>query len=367
MKDKKINSPVILVAPMDWGLGHATRCIPVITKLLAYKCDVIIAASGNGRLLLQKEFPGLLCLDLRGYNIRYAQKRKAFSFALLAQFPKITSVIYTEHKWLKKVVKKYSIDMIISDNRMGMFHAAVPSVYITHQLQIKTGNRLTEWFAKKIHYWFINKFNECWVPDNLGKINLAGDLSHPALLPGVPVKYIGPLSRFEKYPVERKYDVAFILSGPEPQRTVFEDLVLKDIEHFDGSILLVRGLPESIPLKTYNNASLEIHDYLGAEDLNRAILQSGLIISRCGYSTVMDLVKLQKKAVLVPTPGQTEQEYLAEYLSQGKLFCCIKQESFSFPGVLKTAEAFSFNEAVFAKEDYGAVLKEFLTCIRRDQ
>jgi len=367
MKEKKINNPVILVAPMDWGLGHATRCIPVVTKLLAYKCDVIIAASGNSRLLLQKEFPGLICLDLKGYDIHYSQKRRGFSVALLAQLPKIASVIYTEHKWLKKVVKEYSIAGIISDNRMGLFHAAVPSVYITHQLQIKTGNRLTEWFAKKIHYWFINKFNECWVPDNYGKANLAGDLSHPAVLPGVPVKYIGSLSRFEKYPVERKYDVAVILSGPEPQRTLFEDLVLKDIEHFNGRILLVRGLPESIPLKIYNNPLLEIHDYLGAEDLNRLILQSGLIISRCGYSTVMDLVKLQKKAVLVPTPGQTEQEYLAEYLSQRSLFCCIKQENFSLPAVLKTAESFSFNEPAFAKEDHETVLKEFLNGIHRDQ
>ena len=366
MKDKKINNPVILVAPMDWGLGHATRCIPVITKLLAYECDVIMAVSGNVRLLLQKEFPGLLCLDLRGYNIHYAPKKRGFSFALLAQFPKITSVIYAEHRWVKKVVKKYSIDMIISDNRMGMFHAAVPSVYITHQLQIKTGNRLTEWFANKIHYWFINKFNECWVPDNDGKINLAGELSHPAVLPGVPVKYVGPLSRFEKYRAERKYDVAVVLSGPEPQRTIFEELILKDIERFSGSILLVRGLPEPVPLKTYNNSSLEIHDHLGAEDLNRAILQSGLIISRCGYSTVMDLVKLQKKAILVPTPGQTEQEYLAEYLFQHNLFCCIKQENFSLLSVLKTAEDFSFNDIALVQEDHGAVIKEFLKGIRRD-
>lgn len=363
MKDKKINRPVILVAPMDWGLGHATRCIPIITNLLAYNCRVIIAASGVGRILLQREFPGLLHLGLKGYNIRYSSKRRGFSFVLLAQLPKIASTIYSEHKWLKRIVKEYSIDMIISDNRMGMFHSFVPSAYITHQLQIKTGNRFTEWLAKKVHFWFINKFNECWVPDDFGKVSLAGELSHPRLLPKTAVTYIGPLSRFEKYPVEKKYDLAIILSGPEPQRSIFEELILKDVDRISGNILLVRGLPEPAPLKTYNSPSLEIHNYLGAEVLNRAILQSELIISRCGYSTVMDLAKLQKKAVLVPTPGQTEQEYLAAYLSKNKLFCCIEQDGFSLPAAFKAAAGFSFCNIVFAKEGHEAVIKKFIATI----
>ncbi len=365
MKDKKINGPVILVAPMDWGLGHATRCIPIITTLLAQNCSVLIAASGAGGILLQREFPGLLFLDLKGYNIRYSRRRSWLPFTLFVKFPGFISTIYTEYRWLKKIVKQYSVDAVISDNRMGMYHRGIPCIYLTHQLKIKTGNRFTEWAAQKIHYWFISKFSECWVPDVAGKNNLAGELSHPATMPGVPVKYTGPLSRFRTYPTERKYDIAFILSGPEPQRTMFEELILKDFSSCNKRAILVRGITDTVTTKETTSSSPEIYNSLSQEELNRVILGSEYIIGRSGYSTIMDLMTLQKKALLVPTPGQTEQEYLAGYLSERKKICSTVQERFSLPAALKKLDGFSFSGVVVEQNVLENILGTFLRSLNR--
>ena len=343
MKDKKINSPLILVSPMDWGLGHATRCIPIITGLLAQNCRVMIAASGAGLVLLNKEFPQLTCLDIGGYNIRYSRKKAWMPFILIGQFPKILSVILKEHRWLKKAIGQYAIDAVISDNRMGLFSHRVPCIYITHQLQIKTGYSIPDRFARNLHYRFINRYHECWIPDQEKENDLSGELSHPGILPGIPVRYIGPLSRFRYSIAEKKYDLAIILSGPEPQRSVLEELLLKDIDHVNGKIILIRGLPDSSASGREFPSRVEVHDHLDSDVMNNVILQSGLIISRCGYSTVMDLAALRKKAILIPTPGQTEQEYLARYLSEKKLFCCIGQEGFSLSGALKKSAGFSYS------------------------
>ena len=364
MKSKKFNSPGhkprVLVAPLEWGLGHATRSIPIINGLLHQGCEVIIAAEGACRILLEKEFSTLLFLDLRGYRMLYSRRKFWMPLKLLIQLPKMILSIYNEHSWLKAVVKKHSIDAVVSDNRLGMYHSAVPGIYITHQLKIKTGNRFTEKIAQKIHYWFINRYDECWVPDTAGEINLAGELSHPDILPKVPVIYLGPLSRFEKTEAEIKYDLLIILSGPEPQRTVFEELLLKDLENYSGRVLLVRGSPANTTLLKTSLPTIEIQNHLPAAELNHAILQSQMIISRCGYTTVMDLLKLQKKAILVPTPGQTEQGFLADHLLKQKLFFCVKQEMFSLPGVLKNAGNFSFSKTIFPQNDYKKIIEGFV-------
>lgn len=364
MKGENINNrgrkSRVLVAPLDWGLGHSTRCIPIINMLLNQNCEVYIAVEGQSRLLLEKEYKNIVFLDTQGYRIRYSRKKSGMALKLLAQVPKLIYSIYRENSQLKKIVRSYSIDAVIADNRLGMYHSSIPSVYITHQLKIKTGFRFTEWIAQKIHYWFINKYTECWVPDTIGTPNLAGELSHPDKLPDVRVQYIGPLSRFEKTTVEIKYDLTVILSGPEPQRTVFEKMILKDIENYDGKVLLIRGLPDESSLLKNTFSQLIIKNHLPAAELNLAIQQSALIISRCGYTSVMDLVKLQKNAILIPTPGQTEQEYLAGYLGNQKIFLCIKQPFFSLPEVVKEAAGFSFNKTAVPQDEYEIVVKKFL-------
>jgi UDP-N-acetylglucosamine transferase subunit ALG13 len=180
----------------------------------------------------------------------------------------------------------------------------------------------------------------------------------------VPVKYLGALSRFQKKDVESKYDLCIILSGPEPQRTVFEKIILQGLHKVEGKICLVRGLPGETEMLQFNNSSIEIKNHVAADKLNNIILQSKIIISRCGYSTVMDLVKLQKKAILVPTPGQTEQEYLGSYLQGQKLFYCVDQNSFSLPEAIKNAGSFEFNTLAISVNDYKTVAENFVATLR---
>jgi uncharacterized protein (TIGR00661 family) len=329
----------ILVAPLNWGLGHATRCIPLIKELVANGCDVLIAASGSVKTLLEAEFPHLQFLDINNYNISYSRKRIWLTLKLFWQIPGILRTIYTENRWLKAAVKAYKPDGVIADNRFGLHHKTVSCVYITHQLTIKAPGRLGKWLAQKIHYHYINKFSQCWVPDAEELPYLAGKLSHPALKPAIPVHYLGTLSRFERLPIQQKlYDLLIIISGPEPQRTVFEKILLKELAAYTGRALLVRGLPGSDSVLQHQQQNLQVVNHLSSGELCLAIHQSLLVLSRSGYTTVMDLVKLRQKAILVPTPGQAEQEYLADYLQQRGLFTCMKQVNFSLTEALKQAD-----------------------------
>jgi uncharacterized protein (TIGR00661 family) len=356
--------PRVLVAPLEWGLGHATRCIPIIRELLANGCEVLIGAESAPKELLQKEFPQLIFLSLRGYRMRYSRRSKWLPVRILLQVPKILYSIHNEHHWLKKIVKQVSINAVISDNRFGLYHNGIPCIYITHQLTIKTGNRFTEWLAQKIHYRYINRYKQCWVPDVEGKTNLAGELSHPQILPKTPVTYIGPLSRFEKMEAGKKHDLAVIISGPEPQRSIFEELLVEKLVNYRGRVLFVRGLPSGPSLKKNNNPNIEFHNHLSSAELNNAIQASAFIISRSGYTTVMDLVKLQRTALLVPTPGQTEQEYLALHLSEKKFFSCIAQKDFSLDA-LSEAINNNFDLPVFNQDDYKLVIKKFVEGLRK--
>jgi uncharacterized protein (TIGR00661 family) len=366
MKFGKINirtdKKTVLIAPLDWGLGHATRCIPIIYELLQLNCEVIIAAEGRIKKLLQKEFPGLIFIHFRGYNISYSKSGLLLPLKLTLQIPKIMWRIYTEQQQLKLLVKEYKIDAVISDNRLGLYHSNITSVYITHQLKIKTGNSITEWILQKIHYFFINRYTVCWVPDTNWDNNVAGELSHPKQLPKTAVKYLGLLSRFNKIEVEKKYNILAIISGPEPQRTIFEQLLMQELKTFSGSVALVRGLPENAEnegLAFDTESKITIANHLSADELNKTIQQADLVISRSGYTTIMDLIKLQQKAILIPTPGQTEQEYLAEYLMKKNIFFRILQRNFSLTKALQKVADFSFTKVCIKQDEYKEVIKEF--------
>ena len=339
----------ILVAPLDWGLGHATRCIPIIRELLAQGCDVWLAGEGAQEQLLKAEFPEIPFLELPGYRIKYAKTRWGLIWKMIQQGPKMRRAIQYERRWLKKIVKKYFFDAVISDNRYGLYHSTVPCVFITHQLVIKSAaGKWTETVLQKRNYSFINRFTECWVPDAEGENNLAGELSHPGKKPVVPVRYIGLLSRFEKReisldaPLEDKGNhLLIILSGPEPQRTILEEKIISDISHYNGTATIVRGLPGATSLIPSTNM-ICFFNHLPSEDLKVAMLKAEYIIGRSGYSTVMDVVALQKKSILIPTPGQTEQEYLGNYLmKKGMAVCCV-QKDFFLNNVLTVASNFNY-------------------------
>ncbi len=370
MNVKKINNLSkgikILVAPLDWGLGHATRCIPIIYTLIEAGATVLIAGDAATENLLKKEFPTLLFLQLRGYHVTYSRYKKQFLGKLLRQIPRIGKTIKYEQQWLDKVVKDHKIDAVISDNRFGLHNPGIASVYITHQLTIETGVKWLNPLTQKIHYRFINRFNECWVPDAAGPVNLAGRLSHPIKLPHIPVKYMGSLSRFEKTEEAKSITLLVLLSGPEPQRSIFEKLIHSQLQHFEGDVVLVRGLPleQATPATT---ANVSIYNHLPAEALCKLVLQSEMVLARAGYSSIMDLAKLQQKAILVPTPGQAEQEYLADYLSNVGLFYSCSQQQFNLKDALTEAADFYTRQSPVAIKYHENVVTVWLKDLARSK
>jgi uncharacterized protein (TIGR00661 family) len=361
--DSPVQKPRILVAPLDWGLGHATRCIPIIKYLISEDCELFIAASENNYFLLKKEFPSTVILRINGYKIRYGRQKRWFPLVLFSQFPKAVFSIVKENFWLKKMTRKYSLDAVISDNRFGMYNKKIISVYITHQLTIKTGNKFSERIAQKIHYFFIKKYNYCWIPD-CEKDGLGGELSHPKIKPP-NIIYIGPLSRFHIQPETAKiYDILISISGPEPQRTLFENMIFSQLKKTNRKILIARGLPGIThrSLKDWTNVTIVNH--LSAEELNSAFQQSEWVISRSGYTTIMDLIKLGKKAILIPTPGQTEQEYLARYLMEKKIFYSLEQDKFLIDLIFDRVSAFEFKKPSFDMNAYKKIIKELVQSLK---
>ena len=324
----------ILVAPLDWGIGHATRCIPIIKALIAHQFEVVIAADSRPLHLLTTEFPNLEMIRFSGYDIKYP-KFLPMSISMLLQSPKILLALKKEHQLLEKIIEDYAIDGVISDNRYGLYNKKVPTVFITHQLQIQSPYFSN--FIKDFNYKYINKFDACWVMDD-EKINLAGDLSTPRILPS-NTTYIGAQARFEKWEEEKKYDFLAIVSGPEPQRTILEKGLIKALKDREEKSIIVLGKPELNTSEQLGNLTIKSH--LNAKDLNTAILQSDLIICRPGYSTIMDLAKLGKKAIFIPTPGQTEQEYLVENFMQKGICFAQNQSDFDLQTALDKSIAFT--------------------------
>ncbi|GAA4740818.1 glycosyltransferase [Flavisolibacter ginsenosidimutans] len=340
--NRPIASPKILVAPLDWGLGHATRCVPVVRELLRQGCTVLLAGESKQKALLQQEFPHLPFLELPGYRIEYASSGWGLAAKIVAQIPKLLSAMKDEQEWLKKVVEEEKIDAVISDNRYGLYHADVHAVFVTHQLRIKAPVKLAEDFLQEMAYSYINKFDECWVPDAEGNEVLAGELSHPEELPSIPLRYVGTLSRFGNAQMpENGKSLLILLSGPEPQRTLLEESLLDELKEYEQPVVLVRGLPgEAGELNVPENVS--VYNHLPAAELEEKIRNASLVIARCGYSTVMDLTVLKKRSILIPTPGQTEQEYLAGYLMKRSFAFCVAQKKFRLKNALALAENFPY-------------------------
>ncbi|MBN9383133.1 MAG: hypothetical protein J0H74_20420 [Chitinophagaceae bacterium] len=252
--------------------------------------------------------------------------------------------IKDEHRWLEEFRQRVGLDAVISDNRYGLWGEGLYSVLITHQLGIRTslGSRMDRW-VQRLHYRLIDRFSTVWVPDLEEGMGLAGVLSHPGRMPSPPTRYIGLLSRMAEVPtaMERPIDLLVILSGPEPQRTILERILWQQLGDLRGSVVLVRGLPgggEALG----GLPNVQVHDHLPAGELNKAFLQAKLVLARAGYSTVMDLVRLKKRAILIPTPGQTEQEYLGRYLAHRQIAVCVRQKGFSLAEALLRADKFPY-------------------------
>jgi uncharacterized protein (TIGR00661 family) len=313
----------ILVAPLNWGLGHAARCIPIIEALSHHGFEPVIASDGAALELLKKEFPQFKSLELPSYNISYPKNGRFLKWKLLLDSSKVLRSIKLERQKVDSIIKTEEITGIISDNRFGVYSTLLPSVFITHQLNVLSGN--TSWMSSKINQSLIKKFTQCWVPDHDSELNLSGKLGH---LPSfeIPVKYLGVISRFERIHSKKIYDLLVLLSGPEPQRSLLEALLLDKLSTYQGQVLFVKGIIEKEQtLATKNN--LTMVNFMQRQELQNVINTSELILARSGYSTILDLAKMEKKAFFIPTPGQYEQEYLARRLDQKDLapFCIQKE------------------------------------------
>ena len=352
------NSKRILVAPLNWGLGHATRCIPIINALLESGHQPFIASDGVALALLQKEFPDLPAFELSSYKIKYAEKGRNFKVKMIWDSPKVVKAMRAEKKEIKKLIKKYALDGIISDNRLGVYSKKIPCVFITHQLNVLSGN--TTWMSSKAHQKIIKKFDACWVPDVEGKPNLTGKLGHLKKTK-LHIAYLGPLSRFKKKNIPLKYDLMVLLSGPEPQRTFLEEKLLEELKQFEGKVLFVKGKIEAeqtcseIPLAT---GQMTVYNFMQSQTLEEALNSSAQVLCRSGYTTVMDLAKLEKKAFFIPTPGQYEQEYLAKRLQKQDLVPFCKQEDFTL-SELKRIPKFKGLDAFEMQTDYDALFEVF--------
>lgn len=309
MKDGK--KRVVLYGVLNWGLGHATRSVPIIQALIDQGFSPVIASDGQALTYLKSVFPELPAEILPAYNIRYG-KGSSQLLKLAQQLPRVFFTSRKEHQILKALVRKYNACGVISDNRLGWYSDKVSSVYITHQLKLIMPFNTN--FASFLHHRFINRYSECWVPDWEGANNLSGDLGHD-LKPKISTRYLGPQSRFDSIQVqgtqEKKYDLAIILSGPEPQRSLLEEKLLEQLPQIEGKFLFIRG---SKGLKTITSSpNMEVVDLANSDQVADAILNSHMTISRSGYSSIMDYYFLGNQALLIPTPGQPEQEYLARY------------------------------------------------------
>jgi uncharacterized protein (TIGR00661 family) len=335
----------VLICPLDWGIGHATRCIPLVGVLQGLNYEVIIAGAGRSLDFINREHPDIRCIHFPGTRITYGTG-KSMVFKMLKLVPKFLFQIWKEHRLLKQLARETGVDLIISDNRYGCWHPEITSIFITHQLdiQVPASLKFMQRILQKVNYFFINHYTECWIPDFEPHHGLAGALSHPLKFPNNS-HYIGILSRFESHikpdldQIPPSLDILVMLSGPEPQRSILEELILTQLAKVDLSAVVVRGIPDSVETYTIKG-NTHVFAHLETPQLYELLARTSLVVCRSGYSSIMDLVTLGKKAILIPTPGQTEQEYLSRYLMDKRVYFSIKQEDFDLLYAMELSKNF---------------------------
>jgi uncharacterized protein (TIGR00661 family) len=318
----------IFLCPLDWGIGHASRCVLIINKLRDAGHDITIGADGRSLAFLRTTFPTLPYIRFPGFMVSYP-KKGSMTLRMLSSMPAIFRGIRQEHSTLDKILLENSFDVVISDNRFGLYNKRVTSVYMTHQVMVKmpAGLKWLEPLVYRYHKSIINRYDACWVPDLPGDENISGDLSHRYPLPAKAC-FIGPLSRFLDFsPLpdgHLEFRVVVLISGPEPQRTMMEEEWTGKLQNAPFPCAIFRGRPDQAgePVKHDN---LSVYNHADDRTIATAIKSAGTVIARSGYSTIMDLFALGRNAVLIPTPGQTEQAYLARHLSKMGYFAFFEQ------------------------------------------
>jgi UDP:flavonoid glycosyltransferase YjiC (YdhE family) len=332
----------ILICPLEWGLGHAARMIPIARKLQEMNNNIIIASGEEHLALFRSELPGLTYINFKGFRPGYSRYFPQY-LILLMKIPLLLYHIILEHSRLKKIIREYEIDIVISDNRFGLWNRNITSVYITHMPLIPFPEplRFMEFIGVLLHRAIITKYSFCFIPDLPGEVNVSGRLSHGVKLPE-NVRFIGILSRFISCeepesinPVDFRH-ITIILSGPEPQREMLKQKLVYLLEDKVPAVVIFEGKPDKVQ-KFLRSGNIIYYNHLPASQMKEMITGSESIISRSGYTTIMDLISMNCTALLIPTPGQTEQVYLAGYLAEKGWFHTISQkkikEGISLPSI----------------------------------
>ncbi len=328
-------------------MGHTTRCIPIIAYLLQKGCEVIVAGTKTTNKVLQSEFETLTYYEINGYNINYSKKEYLQHISVALQIPKILLAMRKEHYWLKNFCNKHDIDIIISDNRYGFYHKKVKSIFISHQLTIQVPrSTFLQKSINKINHYLVQKFSSCWIPDYenncmAGALSSVNEKNNNSFF-----SYIGNLSRYTKNEQETNTEeIIAVLSGPEPQRTVLEQLLIQQSIAYTIPITIVRGMyTHKNTIDTSSYTWIACYNTLPSAVLQHKIQHAKIVLSRAGYSSIMDYVKINKHAILIATPGQTEQEYLASLYTAKKLCICFEQNNFDLKKAIDSYASFSYNE-----------------------
>ena len=279
---------------------------------------------------------------------------------IICQIPKILITINRELGALRQIIHENRVDLIISDNRYGFYSPNTYSILLTHQVSIKTGlGKAMDKFVSSVVVKWLRHFNEVWIPDNESFPALAGALSRNPALSTLSKHYIGGLSRFNRCEVPPGDGILVILSGPEPQRSILEERVLASIGGVEKPITLIRGTTPKTGRPLAPN--ITCYDLADSTLLNRLICEASIIVSRSGYTSVMDLLKLRKRWIVVATPGQGEQEYLAAYLDSNRWAMSVTQDQFHLREALAAAESFQFNPPGWDAEQYKEVIERILS------
>jgi spore coat polysaccharide biosynthesis predicted glycosyltransferase SpsG len=332
----------ILICPLEWGLGHATRMIPVVRKLQEMNNHVIIGSGEEHLNLFRNEITGLSYVLFPGFKPAYSRFLPQYLY-LLFKIPSLLYYMIYEHIRLKRIISEYAVDVVISDNRFGLWNKKITSVYVTHMPRIPFPGffKFLEPLGVLLHRQIIKKYSLCFIPDLPGDLNLSGRLSHNIKLPG-NTRFIGILSRFsdagkstaENYTQPQHNTV--ILSGPEPQREILKQKLITLLINKNPATIMFAGKPDKTG-EISRDGNIVFYSHLPSVTMKEMIESSDFIITRSGYSTIMELVSLNRSATVIPTPGQTEQEYLADYLSEKGWFSTYKQREIK-DGILLSTE-----------------------------
>ena len=317
----------IIFAIMGWGLGHATRCIPIIRSLMKEN-HVILASNGISAILLRQEFSSLKCIEYPDYAIKYPRNKIMFLPLIALQLPGIIIKLIKEYLQTQIIVNDENIDLIISDSRYGAFSKRVPTYFIINQLHfqfsgiLKPLEILGEWF----NLFMFQKYKAIIIPDVEQIPNLTGNLTHSGKISNHPkLHYLGVFCSVFKLDIEEDIDYLFSVSGPEIQRTLFEEIILDQISHIPGKKVVVLGKPEDE--QSYDSVeNTEIYNHVKRQKQNELLNRAKFVVCRSGYTTIMELIALKKPALMIPTPGQTEQEYLACHYQATGIFHIARQD-----------------------------------------